>query len=109
MDFEDPRLSDELWKQYKELDKFYWSNRSLADLREYEHYRETMRYLCRCHQLMNYDPDNIVGLFFSLLMLPLTIWGDAVLFSAVKLPCQAEKMYISILKKRIIPDIFKTS
>lgn len=34
------------------------------------------------------------------------ILGDAVLFSAVKIPCQAEKMYISILKKRIIPDIF---
>ena len=38
-----------------------------------------------------------------------TFWGDAVLFSAVKIPCHANKMYISILKKRIIPDIFKTS
>ena len=32
-----------------------------------------------------------------------------VLFSVVKIPCHAKKMYISILKKRIIPDIFKTS
>ena len=38
-----------------------------------------------------------------------TFWGDAVLFSVVKIPCHAKKIYISVLKKRIIPDIFKTS
>lgn len=79
MDFADPRLLDELWKRYKILDKMYWSNRSLADFREYEHYRETMRELWRCRQMVRINPDNVVGLFFALLLLPLTIIGDAAL------------------------------
>ena len=99
LDFADPRLTQEFWARYKELNKLYWSNRSLADVKECEYYRETMRYLWRCRQMMNYDPDNIVGLFFSLLMLPLTIWGDAVLYAK---EIQAKKEHLDYLKEKTV-------
>lgn len=99
LDFTDPRLTQEFWARYKELDKLYWSNRSLADAKEYEYYRETMRYLWRCRQMMNYDPENIVGLFFSLLMLPLNIWGHAVLYAQ---EIQVKKEHLDYLKEKTV-------
>ena len=64
LDFEDPRAVQEFWERYKELNALYWSNRALADALEYERYREHMRYLRKCHRMINFYPENEVEEFF---------------------------------------------
>ncbi len=79
LDFEDPRYVQEFWERYQELGDLYWSNRRLADTLEYERYRENMRYLRKCRQMLAFCPENGVELFFYLLLLPLIIYGQTVL------------------------------
>lgn len=79
LDFTDPRHVQEFWYRYHELSDLYWKNLVLAKELEYEHHRETVRYLWKCRQMLNYDPENIVEAFFAILLLPLTIFADSFL------------------------------
>ena len=107
IDFEDPRYVKEFWERYRELSDLYWSNRALADALEYERYREHMRYLRKCHQMINFDPQNEVEGFFYMLLLPLIIVGEIVL-TIEEIQTEAEHYEFSCERKLQIQD-FKES
>ena len=71
-----PQKVREFWERYRELSDLYWENSSLEKALEYERYRENMRYLWRCKEMLDFYPRNEVESFFYLLLLPLILLGE---------------------------------
>lgn len=106
LDFEDPRYTREFWERYKELNALYWSNRAAADELEYARYRDHMRYLRKCHQMVNFYPENEVEAFFYILLLPLIIFGETVL-TVKEIQEEAEHFKFKCEKKHQIQDFWE--
>lgn len=73
LDLEDPRCLAEFWERYRELADLYWKDRATVRAREYERYKENVRYLRQLSYRLCHCPDDPVGLFVFLLCLPLII------------------------------------
>ena len=73
LDLEDPRCLAEFWSHYRELTELYWKDRAMVRAREYERYKENVRYLRQLSYRLCHCPDDPVGLFVFLLCLPLIL------------------------------------
>lgn len=103
IDFEDPRVEREFWNRYQELNALYWSNRAIADELEYTRYREHMRYLRKCRQMIYFNPENEVEAFLYLLLLPLIIVGETAL-TIKEIQAEAEHFNFKCERKLQIQD-----
>lgn len=73
LDLEDPRCLAEFWERYRELADLYWKDRAIVRAREYERYKENIRYLRQLSYRLCHCPADPVGLFVFLLCLPLIL------------------------------------
>lgn len=73
LDLEDPRCLAEFWERYRELTDLYWKDRAIVRAREYERYKENIRYLRQLSYRLCHCPADPVGLFVFLLCLPLIL------------------------------------
>lgn len=63
LDLEDPRCLAEFWGRYRELTDPYWKDRATVRAREYERYKENVRYLRQLSYRLYHCPDDPAGLF----------------------------------------------
>jgi hypothetical protein len=79
LDLEDPRCLAEFWTRYRELTELYWKDRAILKAREYEQYKERMRYLRQLSYRLRQCPEDGAGLIVFLLCLPLIVTSGILL------------------------------
>lgn len=73
LDIEDPCHISEFWERYRELNKIYWQNQSIANTLAYERYQEQLRYMRRFSRAVFRFPHNPLEAMIRLFLLPLLI------------------------------------